>query len=526
MRPRNNKERIINSLDKTIYTLDHKYQGKEGYALLPPYSSFDGYADGIIALDDVVVYYLDEPLTTNINLSTGEKILKPIKSIQTHAGYSLLMNPKGTVTVSDIGAIPASITGQSSLFFNAEVAALMGDDQTANTLYFRDSDFNRVAATFSRSTTATRVNSSGLIEEVAANVPRIDYTDGSAKLLMEPSRTNYFLNNGDADNGNWSKFNVVKNGDYNDGKITGVIGRRYGPSGAGLAAGINRTGTGSGLAGEITFSYIVKYAGWRWVELTTTQDPDISRVWFDLENGVKGTDADNVGRIVDLGDQTYLLSYTTSGRTTGSNGTCFFSFRSADNSTAAVNADGTGAVFYVCQYEEGIYPTSYIPTSGSAVTRNRDICLLDGVMQSYINTTNYGVHANYTIPYRDTSADSIPFYLTINGNLSTRNFVYHQASSANRFIHTATLTGGSFFEIDASYTTGSFKFASRIKSGDSLTAINGTLTNHSDTFTIPAFNDCGVGGQQAGINNVLIKVGSLIFFPAALTDSECEALTS
>jgi hypothetical protein len=46
-----------------------------------------------------------------------------------------------------------------------------------------------------RATTATRVNSSGLVESVASNVPRLDYTDGSCpSILVEPQRTNLLLN--------------------------------------------------------------------------------------------------------------------------------------------------------------------------------------------------------------------------------------------------------------------------------------------------------------------------------------------
>jgi len=49
--------------------------------------------------------------------------------------------------------------------------------------------------TFSRSTTATRVNADGVIETVAINVPRIDFTGGGCgKLLLEPQRTNLYLN--------------------------------------------------------------------------------------------------------------------------------------------------------------------------------------------------------------------------------------------------------------------------------------------------------------------------------------------
>jgi hypothetical protein len=46
-----------------------------------------------------------------------------------------------------------------------------------------------------RATTATRVNSAGLIESVGLNVPRIDYTNGSCpSILVEPQRTNLLLN--------------------------------------------------------------------------------------------------------------------------------------------------------------------------------------------------------------------------------------------------------------------------------------------------------------------------------------------
>jgi hypothetical protein len=52
-----------------------------------------------------------------------------------------------------------------------------------------DLDFTRVGDT------ATRVNEAGVIENVPANVPRIDYTGGGCgKLLLEPQRTNILSN--------------------------------------------------------------------------------------------------------------------------------------------------------------------------------------------------------------------------------------------------------------------------------------------------------------------------------------------
>ena len=52
-----------------------------------------------------------------------------------------------------------------------------------------DGDF-----TFSRNSAATRVNAQGLVENVAINLPRIDYTDGCGNWLLEPQSTNLYLN--------------------------------------------------------------------------------------------------------------------------------------------------------------------------------------------------------------------------------------------------------------------------------------------------------------------------------------------
>ena len=49
--------------------------------------------------------------------------------------------------------------------------------------------------TFTRATTATRVDENDLVSSVASNVPRIDYTGGGCpSILLEPQRTNIVLN--------------------------------------------------------------------------------------------------------------------------------------------------------------------------------------------------------------------------------------------------------------------------------------------------------------------------------------------
>ena len=64
-----------------------------------------------------------------------------------------------------------------------------------------DGDF-----TTTRNTVATRVNENGLIEEVASNVARLDYSDGGCpSLLLEPASTNLVTYSEDFSNAAWNK---------------------------------------------------------------------------------------------------------------------------------------------------------------------------------------------------------------------------------------------------------------------------------------------------------------------------------
>jgi hypothetical protein len=72
---------------------------------------------------------------------------------------------------------------------------LIPDRYKSGVLYSQLPESGAGDLTFTRASAATRVNASGLIESVASGVPRLDYTGGGCpSLLLEPQRTNLFLN--------------------------------------------------------------------------------------------------------------------------------------------------------------------------------------------------------------------------------------------------------------------------------------------------------------------------------------------
>ena len=62
--------------------------------------------------------------------------------------------------------------------------------------------------TFARTTIANRVNEQGVIEEMAVNVPRLDYSDGGCPVfLREPQSTNLIIYSNDYTQSIWNKVN-------------------------------------------------------------------------------------------------------------------------------------------------------------------------------------------------------------------------------------------------------------------------------------------------------------------------------
>ncbi len=75
-------------------------------------------------------------------------------------------------------------------------------------LDFANSESVDVRVTFSRASSAMRVNRNGFLESVAANVPRIEYdrlTGLCQGLLIEESRTNQLTYSSDFSNASWAK---------------------------------------------------------------------------------------------------------------------------------------------------------------------------------------------------------------------------------------------------------------------------------------------------------------------------------
>ena len=208
--------------------------------------------------------------------------------------------------------------------------------------------------TTTRASVATRVNENGLIEEVASNVPRLDYSDGGCpSLLLEPASTNLITTSQLFNTGWWSK----------DGDITITDNSEISPLGD-LTSSLISYDLASrslyksplGLTGHYTFSIYLK------------------------ANGV------NVGKTIqiDLDGIVYYVTLTNEWvrsefQTTNLNVLQITNRGASTISTGEFSAFGA-------QVEANSYATSYVKTLGTTQTRVADTATGSG-NSTVINST-------------------------------------------------------------------------------------------------------------------------------------------
>lgn len=232
--------------------------------------------------------------------------------------------------------------------------------------------------TVTRATTARRFNSAGLIEIVAANVPRLDYLNSSCpSILVEPQRTNVQTYSEDFSNAVWIKVGstVTTNTTVSpDGTTTGDKLTEDTSTGLHTAA----ISVGQATGGDYTFSVFVKANGRTKFQLAEAFSIG-GNVNFDLTAGTATTTAPaKNGRIENYGNGWYKCSATwtfTGGATT----VLYLNLLNNAGASSYTGNGTSGVIVWGAQLELGSYSTSYIPTVASTVTRNADVISKTGI---------------------------------------------------------------------------------------------------------------------------------------------------
>jgi hypothetical protein len=379
-----------------------------------------------------------------------------------------------------------------------------------------------------RATTATRVNSAGLIESVAINVPRLDYLNASCpSLLVEPQRTNLLKYSEQFDNAAWTKLN----GTITANSVTSPDGT------INADKLVEDTSTGNHRIVNSAFpvsngtaysqSWYVKYFNNQWVQLNRGQEGS-GYLNFDLINGVVG----NTGGITNYeisvmpnGWYRISINYVVTG-----------TFATAGISILKTNinaryesyvGDGTSGVYiWGCQYEQSSYPTSYIPTTSAAVTRNADVISKTGI-SSLIGQTEGTLYAEVDLSIQSEAGLFRRILMISNG--TETDSTYLRVTSGN-IVQFVSFDGTVQTLINSiSSISGNVKIAATYKTNEFKLYINGVLQGTDLLGSIPATRSIlRVGNSDALISahNLNDRIELATLFQTALTNDQCIDLTT
>ncbi len=301
--------------------------------------------------------------------------------------------------------------------------------------------------TFTRASTATRVNASGLIETVAADVPRFDYdpvTLAIKGLLVEEARTNLVTN---------SSAEVNLTGWLTNAGAVNTRDQTYVIEGAwSVKCAIpNASSSGLYLAG-VPASASTAYAYSVWVYADAVAVGKTFSVGMEWKSGGGANGASTSQKTLVAGWQ-----------------------RLVHTATSAVGTDVIVPILYTTaaqgafniwvdlpQVEAGAFPTSAIPTTTAAATRSADICY-DADVSATVNAAegtavveasapqdyvapacaaslSDGTTANHLYLHQRTGIDTIRSGAMDAGGTGNTQFLFsHSASTAKDVIHHAAV---------------------------------------------------------------------------------------
>ena len=365
-----------------------------------------------------------------------------------------------------------------------------------------DGDF-----TFSRNSAATRVNAQGLVENVAINLPRIDYTDGCGSWLLEPQSTNLIITSDRGVFGNNPGSEILTTSP--DGTNTAVrpvpdsISDRYTGQ---ISSGTYSTNT------KVTYSWYRK-------RIST---PVIDTYIGDLQPYAL-VNVTQVGSTIQIksdinGFDRFSATFNITDGSLASNIRLYFG--------GIIGVGNSSVAYWGHQLEALDYATSLIPTSGSSVTRNQDLCTNSG-NASLINSEEGVLYFEGSALALTSSLE----ILSLNDETYNNIVLFRYYDTSNNDIQVQVKVGGSiqssilFTLSDAKAFN---KIALKYKENDFALWVNGAkvgtdtsgTTFPADTLNKLSFN------RGDGSNPFYGKTKALAVYKTALTDAQLTELTT
>ena len=368
-------------------------------------------------------------------------------------------------------------------------------------------------------------------ESTRNNLARVDYDGTASSLLVEPQRTNNIQYSEDFTQSYWRKD-----------KVTVTANSIISPSGQLNASLIQETVYTSSLpsfdlsgvitlsAGTYTYTFYVKNNNGRYLGISFGSSGERVRTNFDFTTNTFKT-------LIFSGTTTGTASFTTLGDFYRITITATFpSSTSADTVLmplatdtypfyAFQDSDNRSFYLWGAQLEIGSYPTSYIPTDGSTVTRVQDQYSKTGIS----NLINSEEGVLFLEMAALSNSGNYRLITLSDGTTSNRVFIGFRLDTG--YIYYFVIVGGSTVASHITSTTSLdfSKVAVKWKANDFALWINGSeisTDTSGSSFTANTLNTLQMNEGDGSGFEFHGKVKQLQVFKTALTDTELATLTT
>jgi len=357
--------------------------------------------------------------------------------------------------------------------------------------------------TFDKNSSSTRVNAQGLVETVAPDIPRIDYSKGSGAILSELASTNQIRYSEDFSNALWQDAGVTltsSTGTNPRGESATIYAIQGATAQGGLEAAMAFSATGNGVGVSI---------------------------WARKKSGVGTTNVD-IGygdsssvytTTVSVGADWQRITYTSTGYTGANRFYINAEGTSADNTIeiwgAQVEKTGGGVAGKV---------SSYMPTTSGTTTRTRDNYLNGG------DASLIGAQEGVLFVEAAAVVDGVVsrgIALSASNSAANRVALFYRSTSGQVLVIVQGSSGYISLVASGVTQTNFNKIAVKYKSGDLALWVNGV---EADTNTQSLVFNASLSelafDQGNGSLHFDGHVKQLAVFKEILSDAELAALTS
>lgn len=397
-------------------------------------------------------------------------------------------------------------------------------------LYFARDKSLDPRITFTRASSGTYFDASGVLQTATTDVARFDHnpvTRESLGLLLEVAATNLLTYSEDFSNAAWTKLDATVSSNATiapDGTLTAD---KIVEAASTASHAVLQTPSSTSTAVHAASVYL-KAAERAWARVSVDFGAGgFYRFWVNLSTGAIGS-ANGSGAAsvsvapssANVGNGWWRVAVSASSAS-GSTRGIFVAPQTADAETTSVGDGVSGIYTWGAQLETGSRASSYIKTVASTVTRAADSAIMTGTNFSSWYNQAEGTFVMEVSEDYSTTAESRGWMTAHDGALTNSINMYHSGAS----VFLDFYNGGAYqVTFNPTYNT---KAAIAYKTNDSAGSAGGSIETDSVCVVPSGINQMIIGSTYAGNTypmNGCIK--RLTYYPRRLTNGNLQELTS